>query len=218
MGKSSSKKLKRRARRLRKLIKLYNRAHSDWCEFRDSEIHGRGGYARSFIPAETCIIEYVGELIDKSESESRAWAQFDRSEQSGEAAVFIFTLSERWDLDGSVPWNNARLLNHSCEPNCEARIAGKRIFIYALRDIEPGEELLFDYGFDVSCYEDHPCRCGTPSCVCYIVSRGQWPELKRLLAGGAPREDSAAEPHEQPDPGGENKAAADGPSGTHHAA
>ncbi len=98
------------------------------------------------IPQGTRIIEYIGELIEKDESERRAWEQMERAESEGAAAVYIFTLSKRWDIDGNVPWNNARLINHSCDPNCEAWIEGKRIFLYALRDIEEGEELGFHYG------------------------------------------------------------------------
>src|SRR5690606_6394665 len=117
------------------------------------EIHGRGVYATMHIPAETRIIEYVGELIDKDESEARGNALHESSLKTGDAAVYIFTLSKRYDIDGNVPWNTARLINHSCDPNCEAWIEGRKIFIYALRDIEAGEELTFDYGFDVECWE-----------------------------------------------------------------
>ena len=85
------------------------------------------------------------------------------------------------NLDGNVPWNIARLINHSCDPNCEAWITGKRIFIHALRDIHPGEELTFDYGFDIDSYEEHPCLCGRENCVGYIVSRDQWPVLRDRL-------------------------------------
>jgi SET domain-containing protein len=148
----------------KKLIELHNRGQSDYCEVRGSAIHGRGVYATQFIPKETKIIEYVGELIDKEESERRANKQHAKSLKTGDAAVYIFTLSKKWDIDGNVPWNTARL-----------------IFIHSLRDIQPGEELTFDYGFDVDCYEDHPCRCGTNECIGYIVSREQWPELKKRL-------------------------------------
>ena len=58
-----------------------------------------------------------------------------------------------------------------------------QIFIYSLRDIKDGEELTFDYGFDIECYQDHPCLCGRPCCVGYIVSREQWPKLKEKLEG-----------------------------------
>lgn len=182
------KKLKNRearakeSTRLRKqMTKLWNRAQSDFCEVQGSVIHGLGVYSTQEIPSQTKIIEYVGELIDKGVGEARAWAQHAQAEESGGAAVYIFNLSKHWDLDGDVPWNTARLINHSCEPNCEAWTVGKRIFIHALRDIETGEELTFDYGFDIECYQDHPCRCGSDDCVGFIVSREQWGALKERL-------------------------------------
>ena len=165
----------------RKLIELWNRGQSTYCEVRGSEIHGRGVYATTFIPKETKIIEYVGELIDKEESEKRGVSQHEQAVKTGDAAVYIFTLSKRYDIDGNVPWNTARLINHSCNPNCEAWIEGRKIFIHSLTDINAGDELTFDYGFDVECYEDHPCRCGKDGCVGYIVSRSQWKELEAKL-------------------------------------
>lgn len=169
------------ARLHRKLLDLWKRGQSDYCEVRGSVIHGRGVYATTFIPKDARIIEYVGELVDKEESERRANAQHERAVETGDAAVYIFTLSKNYDIDGNVPWNTARLINHSCNPNCEAWIVGRKIFIHALRDINAGEELTFDYGFDIDCYEDHPCRCGSESCVGYIVSRAQWAELEERL-------------------------------------
>lgn len=165
----------------RKLVELWNRGQSKYCEVRGSEIHGRGVYATTFIPKETKIIEYVGELIDKTTSEKRGVSQHEHSRQTGDAAVYIFTLSRKYDIDGNVPWNTARLINHSCAPNCEAWIEGRKIFIHSLADINPGEELTFDYGFDVDCYEDHPCLCGKDGCIGYIVSRSQWKELEKRL-------------------------------------
>ena len=181
MGKKT-KKLKEEARLRRKMTELWERGQSDLCEVRGSSIHGRGVYATEDIPAGTKVIEYIGELIDKEESERRAWAQHAKAEETGDAAVYIFTLNKRWDIDGNVPWNTARLINHSCDPNCEAWIEGKRIFIHSLRDIAKGEELGFDYGFDIDCYEDHPCRCGSEKCVGFIVSQEQWDELRKRLA------------------------------------
>jgi len=166
----------------RKMLEMWERGQSDLCEVRGSSIHGRGVYATRPIAREAKIIEYIGEIIDKKESEKRAHAQHAKSLADGDAAVYIFTLNKQWDIDGNVPWNTARLINHSCDPNCEAWIHGRRIFIHALRDIEPGEELTFDYGFDVDCHEDHPCLCGREGCIGYIVSRSQWDELKKRLA------------------------------------
>jgi len=176
-----SKKQEEEALLYKKMIAHWNRAQSKLCEVRGSDIHGRGVYATRMIPEKIKIIEYVGELVDKKESERRANAQHAKSIETGDAAVYIFTLSRNWDLDGNVPWNTARLINHSCNPNCEAFIAGRRIFIHSLREIAEGEELTFDYGFDVDCYEDHPCLCGSHSCVGYIVSRDQWSELHEKL-------------------------------------
>lgn len=165
----------------RQLIKLWARGQSKYCEVRGSDIHGRGVYATTAIAKETKIIEYVGELIDKQTSEQRGVRQQEKAEKTGDAAVYIFTLSRKYDIDGDVPWNTARLINHSCAPNCEAWIEGRKIFIHALTEIQEGEELTFDYGFEVECYEDHPCLCGKSNCVGYIVSRSQWQELHALL-------------------------------------
>lgn len=170
----------------RKLVEMWKRGESRFCEVRGSGIHGRGVYATSFIPKGTRIIEYVGERIDKRESARRGTSQHQKAIKSGDAAVYIFTLSKNYDLDGNVPWNTARLINHSCDPNCEAWIVGRRIYIHALRDIRNGEELTFDYGFDVDCYEDHPCLCGRAGCVGYIVGRDQWPELEKRLGRPLP--------------------------------
>lgn len=181
---SSKKKdrIKKQQKLTRQLVKMWERAQSDLCEVRGSEIHGRGVYATTFIPKDEKIIEYVGEIIDKNESDDRGNRQHEHALETGDAAVYIFTLSKNYDLDGNVPWNTARLINHSCDPNCEAFIDDHRIFIHALRDIHPGEELSFDYGFDIDCFEEHPCRCGKPKCVGYIVSQDHWPELKKRLA------------------------------------
>jgi SET domain-containing protein len=182
MGHKSNKHLEE-ASLAKKLKKLWARGQSDLCEIQGSQIHGRGVYATRDIASGTKIIEYVGELIDKKESERRAWAQHAKAQKNGDAAVYIFTLTDKWDIDGNVPWNTARLINHSCDPNCEAWIEGKRIFIHSLTDIAAGEELTFDYAFDVDCYEDHPCLCGRDGCVGYIVSREQWPRLREILGG-----------------------------------
>ena len=181
MPSSKKDRIRKQQKLTRQLVKMWERAQSDLCEVRNSEIHGRGVYATTFIPKHEKIIEYVGEIIDKDESDDRGNAQQEHAQQTGDAAVYIFTLSQNYDLDGNVPWNTARLINHSCDPNCEAWIDEHRIFIHALRDIQPGEELSFDYGFDIDCFEEHPCRCGKPMCVGYIVSQGQWPELKKRL-------------------------------------
>jgi len=152
------------------------------CEVRKSGIHGRGVFATRDIPRDTYIIEYAGDKIGMDESDRRGWAQMDLAKETGGAAVYIFTLDSEYDIDGDVPENAARLINHSCDPNCESWIDEGRIWIAAMRDIKKGEELFFNYGFDLESYEDHPCRCGSPNCVGYIAGAEYWPELKRKIA------------------------------------
>ena len=152
-----------------------------FCEIRQSPIHGRGVFASRKIRKGTRIIEYIGEKVDKEESNRRGLALFEESQDSGGASVYIFDLNEKWDLDGNKPYNNARLINHSCEPNCEMVNEDDHLWLFALQEIRQGEEIAFDYGYDIEHFMDHPCRCGTESCVGYIVSRAQWPQLKRAL-------------------------------------
>lgn len=148
---------------------------------RSSSIHNRGIFARTDIPRDTPIIEYIGEKITKAESQRRGDALINRSKKSGGAAVYIFTLNQRYDLDGAKGRNPARYINHSCAPNCEAYVIRGRIWIYALRDIKAGEELTYNYGFDIETWDEHPCRCGTDRCVGFIVDEQQWPLLLKKL-------------------------------------
>lgn len=157
------------------------RPRNPWVRRFRSPIHNHGLVAARSIPEGTRIIEYVGERLTKRESAIRAFQRIDRARRNGAAAVFIFELNARHDIDGSVRWNTARLINHSCAPNCEARIIRGHIWIVALREIEAGEELSYDYGYDLEHWEEHPCRCGQPGCVGYIVRRDQHRKLKRLL-------------------------------------
>jgi uncharacterized protein len=128
--------------------------------FEASPIHGCGGFAKAAIGKGTRVIEYVGERISKSESLRKCAGNNE----------FIFSLNEEQDLDGDVAWNPARLLNHSCAPNCEAELQEDRIWIMASRDIPAGEEITFNYGYDLVDYRQYPCRCGAPNCVGYIVA------------------------------------------------
>lgn len=158
-------------------------------EIRSSGIHGRGLYARRFIPAETWIIEYRGEKVTKEESERRAVQLIENARGNDAAKVFMFILSDEWDIDGGVEWNDARLANHSCEPNVEAQVWDeKEIWFVALRDIQPGEELTFNYGFDLESWEEHTCCCGAKSCPGYIAAEEYWPSLKKKIAAKRRRE------------------------------
>ena len=129
-------------------------------EFKMSAIHGMGGYARVDIAEGTEIIEYVGRRIDKQESLRQCELE----------NPYIFSINEEYDLDGNVDWNTARLLNHSCAPNAEAQDDDGRIWIVAIRDIKAGDEITFNYNYDLEDYREHPCRCGAASCVGYIIA------------------------------------------------
>lgn len=153
-----------------------------FCEIRFSRIHGRGVFARRRIPKGVRLLEYRGELIDKDESNRRGLELFDESKKTGGASVYIFDLNDTHDLDGNKPWNPTRLVNHSCSPNCEMVNEEDKLFLYSLEEISIGSELTFDYGYDVEHFLDHPCRCGSPNCMGYIVARAQWNKLRKILA------------------------------------
>ncbi|MCX6853716.1 MAG: SET domain-containing protein-lysine N-methyltransferase [Verrucomicrobia bacterium] len=155
---------------------------------RRSSIHQRGVFAACDIPKDRPIIEYVGEKITKKESTRRGLALEEKAKKTGGAAVYIFTLNARYDLDGATAANPARLINHSCDPNCESFIIRGHIWIYSLREIKAGEELSFNYGFDLETWEDHPCRCGEPCCVGYILDKQYWPKLRGILKARAKRQ------------------------------
>ena len=76
----------------------------------------------------------------------------------------------------------ARFINHSCEPNCEPDVIKNRVWLISTRKIKEGEELSFNYGFDLDGYEDHECKCGAKKCVGYITAEDNWPKLKKLIA------------------------------------
>lgn len=146
-----------------------------WYIVRRSSIHSRGIFARRDVPKDTRILEYTGERVTKAESLRRANARFARSQKTGCAAVYIFDINKRYDIDGGVTGNVARLINHSCDPNCEALDMRNRIFIYAKRAIQPGEELSYDYGYDLDislrmAKKYYPCRCGAATCRGTIIS------------------------------------------------
>ena len=151
-------------------------------EIRTSPVHGRGLYAKDFIEKDTWIVQYLGEKVDKEESERRSNELMEKAVKDGSARVYMFILNDQWDIDGNFEHNDARLVNHSCEPNVEAQIwEEKEIWFVAMRDIAPGEELLYNYGFELDTWEDHPCQCGSERCVGYIVDESYWPQLKRKI-------------------------------------
>ena len=125
--------------------------------------NGRGLYATKDIKAGTRIIDYVGKIITKKQTEESE--EFDNSKP-----IYLFDLNSRYDLDGNVSWNTARLINHSCLNNCDYEGKGLKLWVNTNRDIKMGEELTCNYGFSYdSDYKQFPCKCGSKNCVGYIV-------------------------------------------------
>ena len=140
-------------------------------EIRPSPIHGSGAFCTSPILRGDRVVPYLGERISKSESIARCKA----------GNPFIFYLDEHRDIDGAVEFNPAKYLNHSCDPNCEALMLEDGIWLLARRHIFQGEELTFDYGYDLEEWRSYPCRCGAARCLGYIVSEIYRDRLKALL-------------------------------------
>jgi hypothetical protein len=132
-----------------------------------SPIQGRGAFALVPMARGERVAEYVGQKISKQESLLRCEAN----------NPFIFSLDDQWDLDGDVENNPARFLNHSCDPNCEAENIEGRIWIVARRAIQTGDELTFNYGYDLESFRDYPCACGAVNCVGYIVAEEFFADL-----------------------------------------
>ena len=140
---------------------------------RKSNIDNRGLYASKNIKAGAIIIHYKGKLITKKETEKNPKYDNDK-------AIYLFNLNNRYDLDGDFSYNTARLINHSCSPNCEVDGKGLKLWIYALQDIKKGEELSYDYGFGYDeNYKDFVCKCRAKSCCGYIVREGSRWRIKK---------------------------------------
>lgn len=133
---------------------------------KESPIHGRGVFARQPIAAGERIIEYTGEIITSDESARRA-------EASGGPInhTFFFSLADGNLIDGGSNGNEARFINHSCDPNCEAYEEDGRVFIHALRDIEKDEELNYNYALiyearhTPAVKKAFACYCGAANCT-----------------------------------------------------
>ena len=135
-------------------------------KIKKSKIDKNGLYASSDIKKGTRIIEYKGKIISVKKSDIDP--KYDNSK-----AIYLFNINKRLDLDGDFKFNTARLINHSCEPNCEVFGEGKKIWIYAMINIKKGDELSYDYGFNFDeDYKQYPCKCGSDKCVGYIVREG----------------------------------------------
>jgi SET domain-containing protein len=132
-------------------------------EIRESAIQGTGIFAARRIRPGQRIIEYAGERISNDEADNR----YD-DETMHRHHTFLFTLDKKTVVDGNSQGNDSRYINHSCDPNCEAVIEDGEIWIYALKNIQPGVELAYDYQYertnDPADEKLYACRCGAAKC------------------------------------------------------
>ncbi|HKR40904.1 MAG TPA: SET domain-containing protein-lysine N-methyltransferase [Paraburkholderia sp.] len=129
---------------------------------RRSPVHGKGVFALLPVAAGERLIEYTGEVT--------SWRRAAARQRADDGHTFVFGLSDGRVIDGSRGGNSARFINHACAPNCEAIETGQRVFIHALVDIQPGDELFIDYGLSVDgeitdeLRAHYACRCGATGC------------------------------------------------------
>ena len=141
-------------------------------EIRPSPIQGMGAFATRFIPEGTRLVEYAGERMTPAEADRRY------PDVEGERHhTFLFAIDDDVVVDASVGGNEARFLNHSCDPNCDVFVEDGRLWIETIRDVAPGEELAYDYAFVLP--ERHtpaakrrfPCSCGAARCRGTMLAR-----------------------------------------------
>ena len=135
-------------------------------EVRRSKVQGRGVFATRDYREGERILEYKGKLITSDEADAQADDESMRRHHT-----FLFAVNAQWVIDGADGGNEARYINHSCDPNCESIITGRRVYIHALCDIPEGAELLYDYWYvtdETYTMDDlrriYPCRCRAPNC------------------------------------------------------
>lgn len=140
------------------------RRRQPWLKVRRSPIQGKGAFAIRRIPKGTRFIQYAGQRITPEEAARRY------TEDDPRRPVLLFDLDKNTLIDAGQKGNDARFINHSCEPNAETVQEKSRIYIEAIRDIDPGTEITYDYHLDAPRRERprlkkiYACRCGSPSC------------------------------------------------------
>src|SRR6202453_799016 len=149
-------------------------------EVRNSPIHGSGVFALRRIRKGTTIVEYLGDRVSHEEVDER---YADKLET--DSHTFLFTVDSKLVIDAGRNGNEARFINHACDPNCESTIKNKRVFIEAVRTIQPGEELNYDYAIGRDS-DDAPnvdevfaCRCGAANCRGSMLEPPKKPRVRR---------------------------------------
>jgi uncharacterized protein len=145
--------------------KAPSRRRAPLFEVRHSPIHGYGVFAVRRIRKGTALIEYLGDRVTHAQADERY-----KDKSPDDNHTFLFTVDARTVIDAGVGGNEARFINHACDPNCESTIENKRVFIRAIRTIQPGEELAYDYQIErdsddaPNVDEIYACRCGAKLC------------------------------------------------------
>jgi uncharacterized protein len=151
---------------------------------RNSSIQGKGVFAKKRISKGTRIIEYRGERISSGEADER----YESDEEGDRHHTFLFGIDERTVIDAAVNGNNARWINHSCDPNCEAVEEEGRIWIEAKKSISPGTELAYNYQlerggrFEKRFWTLYECCCGTPKCRKIMLQTPKPPKRRKKRA------------------------------------
>ena len=135
-------------------------------------MHGLGAFAVRPIPEGTRLIEYAGARITPDQADERY------PELPGQVHhTCLFAIDDDIVIDASVDGNDARFINHSCDPNCDAVVEDDRIWIETIRDVAAGEELAYDYAFILperhtpAAKRRYPCHCGSSNCRGTILAR-----------------------------------------------
>jgi hypothetical protein len=155
-------------------------------EVRHSPVHGYGVFATRRIRKGTTVIEYLGDRVSHEEADTRY-----EDKDPDDNHTFLFTVDSKTVIDGGVAGNDARFINHGCDPNCESTTLKKRIYIEAIRTIQPGEELAYDYQIERD-PDDPPnvdeifaCRCGAAKCRGSMLVARRKPAKRRTAAEAA---------------------------------
>jgi SET domain-containing protein len=159
-------------------------------EVRHSPIHGYGVFALRRIRKGTTVVEYLGDRISHDEADTRY-----EDKKADDNHTFLFTVDSKIVIDAGVGGNEARYINHGCDPNCESTTRSKRVFIEAVRTIQKGEELAYDYqiqrdGDDAPNVDEiFACRCGAATCRGTMLEPRKQPRKKprKPQAAGARR-------------------------------
>ena len=147
-----------------------------------SKIHNKGVFASQDIKKGTRIFQYLGERISKEEGDRRSEKQIEEAEKNPEKGqVYIFELNNKYDIDGNIPENDAKYINHSCEPNCETDIIKNKIWIKSMKNIKKGEELTYDYSYGLEDFQEYHCNCRAENCFGYILDSDLRKNAAKLL-------------------------------------